>query len=75
MRLGQRFESARRPSVLFAPALRHRRRKASNTTFAEGSEREHDDLSSMRTYRQPVSLENRALLTEGDAKNLALEWT
>jgi hypothetical protein len=27
----------------------------------------------MRTYRQPVSLENRALLTEGDAEHLALE--
>jgi hypothetical protein len=35
------------------------------TTFAEGSELEHDDLSSMRNYKQPASLEFRALIPGG----------
>jgi hypothetical protein len=33
------------------------------TTFAEGSELEHDDLSSMHNYKQQGSLEIRALIS------------
>jgi hypothetical protein len=35
------------------------------TTFAEGSELEHDDLASMHNYKQQGSLEFRALISEG----------
>jgi hypothetical protein len=43
------------------------------TTFAEGSELEHDDLTSMHNCIRPEGLTFSALLTEGDAEHLALE--
>jgi hypothetical protein len=66
MSRGKRFESARRLTVLCA--LAHQEiegEKPRFTTFAEGSELEHDDLSSMRNYKQSASLEFRALISEG----------
>src|SRR5829696_8630755 len=69
MRLGQRFESARRLSVLFALYSLNWHQEVEAflprfTTFAEGSKREHDDISSMHNYELPASLEFRALISE-----------
>jgi hypothetical protein len=69
MSRGKRFESARRLSVLFALALRRRGRKASNYTFGEGSELEHDELTSMRNYIRP-EVRFHALLTQDEIQKL-----
>jgi hypothetical protein len=69
MRLGQQFESARRLSVLFALALRHRGKKASTYTFAERSELEQDDLTSMHNCIRP-EVTFRALLTQDEIQKL-----
>ena len=64
MSRGKRFESARRLSVLCALALKHKAEKPRFTTFAQGSELEHDDLASMRNCIN-TEVRFRALLTEG----------
>jgi len=46
-------------------ALRYRSLLPRYTTFAEGSELEHDDLVSMRNYTEPASLETHALISDG----------
>ena len=75
MRLGQRFESARQLSALCALALRQcEAGKPRIVTLGEGSELEHDDLASMHNCIN-TEVRFRALLAEGDAKHLALEWT
>jgi hypothetical protein len=75
MRLGEWFESAHRPSVLFVLALRHRGRKASNYTFGEGSELEHDELASMHNCIRLEGLTFHAELSTNGAKRLELTRT
>jgi hypothetical protein len=69
MSRGKRFESARRLSALIALALRHRGRIASHDTFGEGSELEHDDLTSMHNCIRP-EVRFRALLTQDEIQKL-----
>jgi hypothetical protein len=61
MRVGQRFESARRLSVHWHSEIEAE--KPRFTTFAQGSELEHDDLTSMRKCKQPASLKFHALIS------------
>jgi hypothetical protein len=68
MSRGKRFESARRLSVLFALALRHRGLSASSTAFAEVTEPEHDDLASMHNCIRLEGLTFRAVLSEGSER-------
>ena len=50
--------------LLFALALRHRGRKASNYTFGEGSELEHDELAWMHNCIN-TEVRFRALISDG----------
>ena len=56
-------------SVLFAPALRHEAEKHRFTTFAQGSELEHDDLASMHNCIN-TEVRFRALLTQDEVQKL-----
>jgi hypothetical protein len=67
MRLGQRFESARRLSVHWHSEIEAE--KPRFTTFAEGSELELDDLASMHNCIN-TEVRFRALLTQDETRQL-----